>query len=90
MSNDYDDRYDREPREPSRYEMMELLSVEMDKRDTIIMRRLEEIAKTQDTIAAKLLQWETGAVIIRWLAIATASFVATAMALTEWFRNHYR
>lgn len=90
MNGDYDNKYGLVPREPSGHEMMELFKAEMDKRDAIIIRRIDEIIKAQDTISDKLLQWETGAAIIRWLAIATAGFVASAMAVAEWFRNHYR
>jgi len=73
-----------------RQDLADALREELDARDDRIAQRLDAIAKAQDDINRKLAQWETGAVIIRWLAISTAGLVASGIAVAEWFGDHYK
>lgn len=75
---------------PHSYDMMERIKAELDARDKAIQTRLDAIAKTQESIDRKLMQWETGAIIIRWLAISTAGLVASGIAVAEWLRDHLK
>lgn len=71
-------------------DLADALREELDARDDRIAQRLDAIAKAQDDINRKLAQWETGAVIVRWLAISTAGIVTSGIALAEWLRDHLK
>jgi hypothetical protein len=75
---------------PHRYEVLEVLRDEMDARDARLISRLDKIADNQFEMKSKIQSWETGAAIVRWLAISTVAAVSGGMALYEKFRTHWQ
>ena len=85
--SDWDDHERRE--RPHRYEILDILREELDARDSRILARLDRITENQDEIKTKIASWETGAAIVRWLAISTVAVVSGGLALYEKLRNHW-
>lgn len=80
----------RERRErPHRYEIMDVLREELDARDARFLARLDRITENQDEIKDKIRSWETGAAIVRWLAISTVAVVSGGLALYERIKTHW-
>ena len=72
-------------------EVLSLITVmreELDRRDARMDARLDEIQRRQDLCRQKLEGWEQGAVIFKWLVIATAAIVASAASAWDWWRTH--
>lgn len=74
---------------PHRYEILDVLREELDARDARFLARLDRITENQDEIKTKIKSWETGAAIVRWLAISTVAVVSGGLALYEKLRNHW-
>ena len=85
--SDWDDHERRE--RPHRYEILDILREELDERDARLVARLDKIADNQAEIKEKIRSWETGAAIVRWLAISTVAVVSGGLALYEKLRNHW-
>lgn len=75
---------------PYHYEVMEMIREEMEERDERILRRLETMTTNQESIKKKIDQWETGAAIVRWMAISTVGVVSVIMASIDWIKEHIR
>lgn len=85
--SDWDGKERRE--RPHRYEILDVLREELDARDARFLARLDRITESQDEIKTKIKSWETGAAIVRWLAISTVAVVSGGLALYEKLRNHW-
>lgn len=75
---------------PYHYEVMDMIREEMEDRDEKILRRLEVMSDNQDEIKKKIQQWETGASIVRWMAISTVGIVSATMAAIDWIKVHVK
>lgn len=75
---------------PHRYEVLEMIREELEERNELLMARLDKLAENQVEIKAKIQQWETGAAIVRWLAISTVGVVSALMAAVDWIKDHVR
>lgn len=54
----------------------------------IIREEIQPLKDNQDTIQAKIAEWEVATKWLRYFIIGTVAFISAALKVYEWIKNH--